>query len=85
MDPAELRRKNLLTPAEFPVHTGIIGQDFVEGVLDTGDYKGNLDRVLEMVDYEKFRKEIQPKARKEGRHLGIGVVTFTEGTSVGSV
>jgi CO/xanthine dehydrogenase Mo-binding subunit len=83
MDPAEIRRKNLLTPAEFPVHTGIIGQDFVEGVLDTGDYKGNLDRVLEMVDYEKFRKEIQPKARKEGKHLGIGVVTFTEGTSVG--
>jgi carbon-monoxide dehydrogenase large subunit len=83
MDPADIRRKNLLTPAEFPVHTGIIGQDFVEGVLDTGDYKGNLDRVLEMVDYENFRKEIQPKARKEGKHLGIGVVTFTEGTSVG--
>jgi carbon-monoxide dehydrogenase large subunit len=83
MDPVELRRKNLLTPSEFPVHTGIIGQDFVEGVLDTGDYKGNLERVLEMVDYPKFRKEIQPKARAEGKHLGIGVVTFTEGTSVG--
>ena len=55
----------------------------MEGVLDTGDYKGNLDRVLEMVDYKKFREEIQPKARKEGKHLGIGVVTFTEGTSVG--
>jgi len=83
MDPAELRRINLLTPSEFPVHTGIIGQDFVEGVLDTGDYKGNLERVLEIVDYTKFRKEIQPKARAAGKHLGIGVVTFTEGTSVG--
>lgn len=83
MDPVELRRKNLLRPEEFPLKTGIIGQDFVEGVLDSGDYLGNLEKCLEMVDYEKFRKEIQPKARKEGRRLGIGVVAFTEGTAVG--
>ncbi|KAF0111779.1 MAG: putative carbon monoxide dehydrogenase large chain [Chloroflexi bacterium] len=83
MDPAEIRMKNLLKPEEFPLKTGIIGQDFVEGVLDSGDYKGNLVKLLEMVEYEKFRKEIQPQARKEGKHLGIGVVAFTEGTAVG--
>ena len=83
MDPVEIRRKNLLRPDEFMVKTGIIGQDFVEGVLDSGDYLGNLEKCLEIVGYEKFRKEIQPKARKEGKHVGIGVVTFTEGTSVG--
>ena len=82
MDPVEIRRKNLLTAEEFPLKTGIIGQDFVEGVLDSGDYLGNLEKCLEMVDYEKFRKEIQPKARKEGKHLGIGVVAFTEGTAL---
>jgi len=83
MDPVEIRLKNLLTEKEFPLNTGIIGQDFVVGVLDSGDYKNNLEKCLAMIDYEKFKKEIQPKARKEGKHLGIGVVAFTEGTAVG--
>ena len=83
MDPVELRLKNLLKPEEFPVKTGIIGQDFVQGVLDSGDYLGNMQMCLDMIEYDKFRKEIQPKARKEGKTLGIGVVAFTEGTAVG--
>ncbi|MEI8131232.1 MAG: xanthine dehydrogenase family protein molybdopterin-binding subunit [Leptolinea sp.] len=83
MDPVAIRRKNLLRLEEFPVKSGIIGQDFVEGVLDSGDYLGNLEKCLEMVDYDKFRKEIQPKLRAEGKHVGIGVVAFTEGTAVG--
>ncbi len=52
-------------------------------MLDSGNYLQNLEKALEMIEYDKFIKEIQPQARKEGRHLGIGVVTFTEGTSVG--
>ena len=83
MDPADIRRKNLLTAEELPLKTGILGQDFVEGVLDSGDYMDNFEKCLKMVDYDKFRKEIQPKARKEGKRLGIGVVAFTEGTAVG--
>ncbi len=83
MDPVEIRLKNLLKKEEFPLNTGVIGQDFVVGVLDSGDYKNNLEKCIQMIDYEKFRNEIQPKARKEGKHLGIGVVTFTEGTAVG--
>jgi len=83
MDPAELRRKNLLQPEEFPVRTGVIGQDFVEGVLDSGNYPMALKKTLETIEYEKFKKEIQPKLRAEGKHVGIGVCMFTEGTAVG--
>ncbi|NPV57863.1 MAG: xanthine dehydrogenase family protein molybdopterin-binding subunit, partial [Anaerolineae bacterium] len=83
MDVAELRIKNLLMPDEFQLRTGIIGQDFVEGVLDSGNYKGNLEKCMEMVEYEKFRKEEQPKLRAQGKHVGMGIVTFTEGTAVG--
>jgi len=83
MDPVDLRNKNLLKPDEFPLKSGIIGQDFVEGVLDSGDYLGNMKLCLDMIDYKKFRQEIQPKARAEGKRLGIGVVAFTEGTAVG--
>lgn len=83
MDVAEIRRINLIQPDAYPVSTGIIGQDFVEGVLDSGDYPTALSKAMEMIEYKKFREEIQPKARAEGKHLGIGIVTFTEGTGVG--
>ncbi len=83
MDVAEIRRINLIQPDAYPVSTGIIGQDFVEGVLDSGDYPTALNKVMEMIDYKNFREVIQPKARAEGRHLGLGICTFTEGTGVG--
>jgi len=83
ISPIEIRLKNLLRSEELPLETGIIGQDFVENVLDSGDYLGNYQKCLEAIEYDKFRKEIQPKARAEGKRLGIGVVAFTEGTAVG--
>ena len=83
ISPVELRRKNLLRVDELPLKTGVIGQDFVVNTLDSGDYLGNFEKCLEGIDYEKFRKEIQPKARAEGKRVGIGVVAFTEGTAVG--
>ena len=83
MDVVEIRRKNLLQPEEFPLRTGIIGQDFVEGVLDSGDYPAALEKTVETIEYEKFKNEIQPKLRAEGKHKGIGIVMFTEGTAVG--
>ncbi len=44
MDPVEIRRKNLPTPAEFPLRTGVIGQDFVEGVLDSWKLPGSVGK-----------------------------------------
>lgn len=38
MSPVEIRRKNLLPSNAYPYYTSIIGQDFVEGVLDSGNY-----------------------------------------------
>ncbi len=83
MDVVELRRKNLVQPEDFPLKTGIIGQDFVEGILDSGNYPVALQKTVETIGYEKFKKEIQPKLRAEGKHKGIGIVMFTEGTGVG--
>lgn len=83
MDPVELRRKNLLPPEAFPFKTGVTGQDFVENILDSGNYPMALEKTLQAIGYEQFKKEIQPKLRAEGKHKGIGIIMFTEGTAVG--
>ena len=74
MDPVEIRLKNMIQPDQFPLRTGITGQDFVENVLDSGNYPATLLKAREMVEYDKFKKEIQPKLRREGKHVGIGIV-----------
>jgi len=83
LDVVEIRRKNLIQPEMLPLHTGITGQDFVENVIDSGNYPETLRKALEMIGYEKFVKEDQPKLRAQGKKVGIGIVTFVEGTGVG--
>ncbi|HXY94906.1 MAG TPA: xanthine dehydrogenase family protein molybdopterin-binding subunit [Acidimicrobiia bacterium] len=76
MDPAELRRKNLLSAADLP-HTAPAGQVFNEITpLET------LEQALELLDYEAFRTE-QEAARAEGRYLGLGLSVYVEPTSMG--
>ena len=69
MDPAEFRRENFVQ--EFPHETP------VAVVYDSGDYEKPLDRALELLDYEEFRKR-QAEAREEGRYLGIGFSAYIE-------
>jgi CO/xanthine dehydrogenase Mo-binding subunit len=83
LDRLEIRRRNFLKPEQFPVNHGIIFQDFTVLTYDTGDYQPGLDRVAEMIGYEKFIAEEQPELRRAGRHVGIGVVAYVEGTGIG--
>jgi carbon-monoxide dehydrogenase large subunit len=83
IDPVEIRRRNLLAPEDFPHNHGLIYQDFTELTYDSGNYEACLDRALEMIDYDGFRASQQPAARNEGRRLGIGLVTYVEGTGIG--
>jgi carbon-monoxide dehydrogenase large subunit len=72
MDPAEVRRANFIQPEDFPYDTGI-------GMLpyDSGNYEPALDRALEMIGYQDFRRE-QEQARQQGRLLGLGLVSYVE-------
>ena len=71
MDPAEVRRKNLIPPFDDGYETPL-------GVsYDSGNYEASLDRALEMVDYEGFRTQ-QEQARNEGRYLGLGLCSYVE-------
>jgi carbon-monoxide dehydrogenase large subunit len=74
IDPAEVRRRHVIQPGDFPYDTGI-------GMLpyDSGHYEMALDRALAAVGYEDLRRE-QAHARTEGtrRLLGIGLSSYVE-------
>lgn len=83
MDKNELRRKNFLKPEEFPHDHVIIYQDFAPLYYDSGNYEPVLDKTLAMIGYDRFVKEEQPRLRAEGRQVGIGIVSYVEGTGIG--
>jgi aerobic carbon-monoxide dehydrogenase large subunit len=83
IDRAEIRRRNFIPPDEFPYNNEIIYQDFAPLVYDSGNYEPLLDEALERIGYHKFVDEIQPKLRAEGKHVGIGIVAYVEGTGIG--
>ncbi|HZU05754.1 MAG TPA: xanthine dehydrogenase family protein molybdopterin-binding subunit [Chloroflexota bacterium] len=66
MDPAELRRKNLIPASAMPYTTP------TGGIYDAGDYPATFERLLEMARYDELRRE-QARARAEGRLYGIGI------------
>ncbi len=83
IDRIEIRRKNFLTPDQFPHDHAIIYQDFAPLYYDSGNYAPVLDKALAMIGYEAFLKEEQPRLRAEGKTCGIGVVAYVEGTGIG--
>jgi aerobic carbon-monoxide dehydrogenase large subunit len=76
LDPAELRRKNLVPADKFP-YTSATGF-----VYDSGDYDRAMNLALERAGYRELREE-QASLREKGRLLGIGLATFTEAVGAG--
>jgi carbon-monoxide dehydrogenase large subunit len=83
MEPAQVRRRNLITAAEMPYSVGIPYRDGQPIVYDSGDYPAALDKALEALGgLDAFRRR-QREERLKGRHLGLGLGLYTEGTGVG--
>jgi carbon-monoxide dehydrogenase large subunit len=83
MEPADIRRNNMIRPDQMPYEVGIPYRDGMPIVYDGGDYPGALDRALEELGGLAAFRERQAAARAEGRWLGIGMASYTEGTGVG--
>ncbi|HRV92894.1 MAG TPA: molybdopterin-dependent oxidoreductase, partial [Anaerolineae bacterium] len=83
LSPIEIRRRNFIQPEAFPYNHEIIFQDFAPLVFDSGNYEPALDMAIEMIGYEQFIKEEQPRLRAEGKKVGIGVAAYVEGTGIG--
>ncbi|MFQ5737849.1 MAG: molybdopterin cofactor-binding domain-containing protein [Acidobacteriota bacterium] len=83
IDRVEIRKRNLLPPEAFPHNHEIIFQDFAPLVYDSGDYLPALEKAADMIGYEQFVREEQPRLREQGRYVGIGLVAYVEGTGIG--
>jgi carbon-monoxide dehydrogenase large subunit len=83
IDRVEIRRRNYLAPHDFPHDHQILFQDSAPLVYDSGDYLPALEEAARIVGYERFVREEQPKHRAEGRRVGIGIVSYVEGTGIG--
>jgi len=78
MDPAALRRRNLLPADEFP-YTTVTGSTY-----DIGDYDAALTEALRLAGYEELRAEQVARRERGDTHLlGIGICTYVEVTAGG--
>ncbi len=82
LEAVEVRRRNFIQPHEFPWDVGLTFQDGGPTRYDSGDYPRGLEMALETIGFRDFRAR-QAEARRQGRHLGLGVACYVEGTGIG--
>ncbi len=71
IDRVEIRKRNFVSPEEFPYETP------VALTYDSGNYVPILDKALEMIDYRGFEKR-RKESESRGKHRGIGFSTYIE-------
>jgi aerobic carbon-monoxide dehydrogenase large subunit len=82
LDPAELRRRNLIQPAQMPYNVGILFRDGRPVTYDSGDYPACQAAALAAAGYDGFPAR-QAQARAQGRYIGMGMANAVEGTGLG--
>jgi carbon-monoxide dehydrogenase large subunit len=76
VDRVELRRKNLIRPEAMP-YLNAVGMTY-----DSGRYQDNMDRAMEIADWNGFEQR-RREAAKRGRLLGRGLANYVE-SSIGA-
>jgi aerobic carbon-monoxide dehydrogenase large subunit len=80
MDKAAIRRKNFLTPDQFPydnpsgLGTAVNGEKIY---IDSGNYEPALNKALIAADYDDLAKA-KAEAKSRGKLLGMGLSTYLE-------
>lgn len=94
LDPAEVRRRNLLGPDDLPYDAGTAGLG-VPTIYDSGDGPRLLEAALKAVDYEGVRRQqaaeragsarpgSQPGSRPGTTRLGVGLAAYVEKSGTG--
>jgi carbon-monoxide dehydrogenase large subunit len=74
LDPAELRRRNLIRPEQMPYKTAM------QQVYDVGQFGKMLDQALALSDWKGFDARLA-ESKQRGKLRGRGISTFLEWTS----
>jgi aerobic carbon-monoxide dehydrogenase large subunit len=82
LDPAELRRRNLIRAEEMPYRPGVTYKDGVPVSYDPGDFPAAFERALTLLDYEGWRRRQKTQAAS-ARRIGVGVACYAQGTGLG--
>jgi aerobic carbon-monoxide dehydrogenase large subunit len=76
MDPAEVRRRNMVPPDKFPYENGL------GWTYDSGNYTAALDLALKNIGYAGIAAR-KAEARQRGKRLGIGIGSYVTIGGVG--
>jgi len=78
IDPAELRRRNMIPAAAMPYKTALVY------TYDCGDFGKNLEDCLKLADYAGFAKR-RAESEKHGKLRGLGVASTVEASNAGLI
>ncbi len=77
LDPAEVRRRNFISPEAFPYDTptGL--------TYDSGNYRQAFDKALELAEYSKWREKAGSQEGSEGPLIGVGLASVIKAAGGG--
>jgi carbon-monoxide dehydrogenase large subunit len=76
VDPAELRRRNYISPQQMPFKTALTF------TYDCGEFEKNMDLALELADIKGFKRR-RDESRKRGKLRGLGISNTIERAAAG--
>ena len=82
LDPAEIRRRNLIRADEMPYDSGTTSFG-ASTVYDSGDYPALFDELLRRLDYGRARADQAAHNARPGPRRGIGLAVYVEKTGLG--
>ncbi len=82
LDPAEIRRRNLVRPDEMPYRPGLTYKDGVPIAYDPADFPRAFERALALLGYDEWRRR-QTVQRTGTRRIGLGLACYVQGSGLG--
>ncbi len=82
LDPAEIRRRNLVRPDEMPYRPGLTYKDGVPITYDPGDFPAAFERALALLGYDEWRRRQKAQAGTSKR-IGVGLACYAQGSGLG--
>lgn len=83
IEPADVRRRNMIPAQAMPFKTGVPYRDGAPVVYDGGDYPAALEKALSALGGLAQIRERQRAGWRDGRYLGLGIGSYVEGTGAG--